>query len=129
MIFWGIQRSPGAAMLLAVTLAGMVAATIAVASRGRRRGLGAAVHVAMAVLMGAVAFAAFDLIKHAGVKLLGIVPLASVRTGRGLHLFMIATLLVLVLGLLELWLWWRKRSERCPPRPPAELEPGSPGGG
>jgi hypothetical protein len=110
MIFWGIRRSPGAAMLLAVTLAGMVAATIAVASRGRRRGLAAPVHLALALLMGAVAFTAYSMIKHAGVKLLGLVPLASVRPGRGLLLFLIASICVLLLGLLEVWLWRRSRS-------------------
>lgn len=113
MIFWGIRRSPGAAMLLAVTLAGVVAATIAVAARGRRRGLAAPVHLALAVVMGAVAFTAYSMITHAGVKLLGLVPLASVRPGRGLLLFLISAVSVLLLGLFELWLWRRAvRRER-----------------
>jgi len=107
---WGISRSPGAAFLVVITLAGMVAASVAVATRGRRPGLGAGVHLSTGTLMVAVALAAFSMIKHAGVRILGVVPLASVRPGRGLRHFLVASLLVLALGLIEVALAVRKRN-------------------
>jgi hypothetical protein len=104
-----ISRSPGAAMLLAVTLAGMVAASVAAATRARRRGLAAAVHLATGALMCLVAYAAFLMIRHAGVRFLGLIPFATIHPARGLTMFLIASVLVALLGLLELGLWYAKR--------------------
>ena len=104
-----ISRSPGAALMLAVTLAGMVAASVAVATRARRRGLAAAVHLATGALMCLVAYVAFSMIRHAGVRLLGVIPIATVRPASGLTIFLIASILVALLGLIELALWHRRR--------------------
>lgn len=106
---WGMSRSPGAALLVVMTLAGMVAASVAVATRSGRREIAAAVHIATGSLMVIVAWAAFSMIKHSGVRLLGFVPLASVRPGRGLRLFVIAAGLVVLLGLIEMVLALRRR--------------------
>ncbi|MDM7914721.1 MAG: hypothetical protein QUU85_05565 [Candidatus Eisenbacteria bacterium] len=96
----GISRSPGAALLLAMTLLAMVGMSVAVATRTRRRDVAAGVHVGTAVLMAVVALAAFRMIRHAGVKIL-FVPIATVHPGRGLRLFVLAAGLVLALGLVE----------------------------
>jgi hypothetical protein len=98
---WGVSKCPDAAMLLAVCLAGMVAASVAVAARGRKDRLAGIVHLATGALMGAVAFAAFSMIRHAGIKLL-FIPIASVHPGRGLRHFVIAAGLVILLGVIEL---------------------------
>ncbi len=104
-------------MLLAVTLAGMVAASVAVATRTRRRGLAAAVHLATGTLMCLVAFAAFSMIRHAGVRFLRLVPIATVRPAQGLRIFLVASVLVAVLGGIELGLWYaRRRGKGDPPR-------------
>ncbi|MBM3286761.1 MAG: hypothetical protein FJY88_05350 [Candidatus Eisenbacteria bacterium] len=112
-IVWRISRSPGAALLLSISLAGMVAASLAVAIRGRRRRLAGAVHLAMGVLMCGVAYAAFAMVRDAGMKLL-FVPVVSIRPGAGLRLFLLAALLVLALGALELLIpaLERRRSRR-----------------
>lgn len=110
LIVLSISRSPGAALLLAVTLAGMVAASVAVATRARGRGVAAAVHLATGTLMCAVAYAAFSMIRHAGVRFLGMIPIATVRPATGLKLFLGASILVALLGLIELALWHRRRS-------------------
>lgn len=109
MIVLTISRSPGAALMLAVTLAGMVAASVAVATRARRRGLAAAVHLSTGVLMCLVAYVAFSMIRHAGVRFLGVIPIATVRPAGGLTLFLIASVLVALLGMIELALWHRRR--------------------
>lgn len=98
---WGVSKSPDAAMLIAVCLAGMVAASVAVAARGRKDRLAGFVHLGTGAMMGAVAFAAFSMIRHAGIKLL-FIPIASVRPGRGLRHFVIAAALVILLGVIEL---------------------------
>lgn len=104
-----ISRSPGAALLLAVTLAGMVAASVAVATKSRGRGVAAAVHLGTGTLMCAVAYAAYSMIRHAGVRFLGVIPIATVRPATGLRLFLIASVLVALLGLVELGLWIGRR--------------------
>ena len=87
----------------------MVAASVAVSTRTRRRGAAAGVHLATGALMCLVAYVAFSMIRHAGVRLLGMIPIASVHPAQGLTLFLVASVLVVVLGLLELALWSRKR--------------------
>lgn len=111
---WGVSKSPGAALLVTMTLAGMVAASVAVATRSGRREIAASVHIATGALMAVVAWAAFSMIRHAGVRLLGFVPLASVRPGRGLRLFVIAAALVAALGFVELILAYRRNRARAP---------------
>ncbi|MDO9695724.1 MAG: hypothetical protein Q7W56_13475 [Candidatus Latescibacteria bacterium] len=104
-----ISRSPGAAMLLAVTLAGMVAASVTVATRTNRRDIAAAVHLLTGAVMCVVAGAAFRMIRGASVSFLGLFDLASVKPGPGLKMFMLASVLVVVLGLFEMWLAVRRR--------------------
>lgn len=118
LVFFKITRSPGAALLIAVTLAGMVASSVAVATRGRSRGPAAAVHLSMGVLMVAVAAIAFHMVRTARTKILGLVPVAAVHPGPGLKMFLIASAMVAALGLIELGLWVRDRrraeAKRCP---------------
>jgi uncharacterized membrane protein len=99
--FWGVSKSPDAALLLAVYLAGMVAASVAVAARGRRDRLAGGVHIVTGALMGLVAYTAFSMVRHAGIKLL-FIPIASIRPGLGLVHFVIAAGLVVLLGAVEL---------------------------
>jgi len=108
-VLLSISRSPGAALMLAVTLAGMVTASVAVATRVRGRGVAAAVHLGTGVLMCVVAYGAYSMIRHAGVRLLGLIPIATIRPARGLTLFLVASVLVALLGLIELSLWRAKR--------------------
>ena len=104
MLVWGISKSPGATLLVIVTLAGMVAASVSVAARGGRHGTAAVVHLATGSFMAIVAVSAFSMIRDAGVRLLGLVPLASIKPARGLVHFVIAGGLVLMLGIVELLL-------------------------
>jgi len=113
LLVWGISRSPGAAVLVAVTLAAMVGASVAAATRGRRRDLAAMVHIASGFLMVAVALAAFSMIRHAPTKLFGLVPLATIRPAVGLYAFLWAAVLVIVLGIIEGTIWWRTRQPRA----------------
>lgn len=98
--FFGISRSPEATLLIAVSLAGMVAASVVVATRGKRAYLASAVHFVTGALMVAIAWAAFAMVRNAGVKIL-FIPFASVRPGPGLRHFLIASILVVALGALE----------------------------
>ncbi len=111
-----VSRSPEATLLLGVSLAGMVAASVAVATRGKRPGLASAVHFATGVLMIAIAWAAFGMIRQAGVKIL-FIPFASVRPGPGLRHFLLASILVVALGVLEGVLAWIRRWRSRPPAP------------
>jgi len=104
-----ISRSPGAAMLLSVTLAGMVAATVTVATRTSRRDIAAAVHLLTGAVMCVVAGAAYRMIRGASVSFLGLFDLATVRPGPGLRMFVLASVLVVALGLVEMWLALRNR--------------------
>jgi hypothetical protein len=104
LILFKISKSPGAALLLAVTLAGMVGASVAVATRGRDRGPAAAVHLVTGILMALVAVLAFRMVREAPTRLLGFVPVASIHPGPGLRLFLVASAMVVALGLLELGL-------------------------
>ncbi len=98
--FWGVSKSPDAILLLAVCLAGMVASSVAVAARGRRDRLAGNVHLVTGALMGAVAYAAYSMVRHAGIKVL-FIPIASVHPGRGLRHFVFSAGLVLLLGVVE----------------------------
>lgn len=108
---WGISRSPEAILLVLITLAGMIAATIAAAMRGQRLGIAAKVHFVTGLCMCGVAYSAYRLVLGAGTKVLGI-PLASVRPGAGLKLFALAALMVLVLGAVEWFVAGKRRRER-----------------
>ncbi len=98
---FGISRSPEATLLIATSLAGMVAASVAVATRGKRPELACGVHLATGLLMVAVAWAAFAMVRSASIRILGIIPFASVRPGPGLRHFLVASILVVALGGLE----------------------------
>lgn len=108
----GISRSPSATLLVVVTLAAVIGASIMAATRGRRRDIAAAVHIVAGIAMIAVSLAAFHLIRHAPTKVLGFVPVASVRPATGLYIFLWAAVTVLALGALEAWLWRRRRNRR-----------------
>jgi len=117
-LVWGVSRSPGAQVLVLVAVLGTLAATVAVAGRGRYFGIAAAVHLVAGALMYAVARAAYSMVSHAGVRALGLLPLASVHPGPGLRHFTLGSLLVMALGLVELVLaltWHRKRRRLAPP--------------
>lgn len=103
----GISRSPEAVMLVIATLAGMVAASVAVAARGDRLHIAGRVHLLMGVLMGAVAWAAFLMVRDAGIRIL-FIPIATVHPGPGLRLFVLAAFLVVALGGVELIVAWRR---------------------
>jgi len=98
----GISQSPEAVMLVIVAMAGMVAVSVTVAARSRRLQAAAIVHAVTGALMCGVAWVAFQMVKHAGVRLLGLIPIATVRPARGLWLFLTASVLVVVLGAIEL---------------------------
>ena len=106
----GISRSPGAVALVVVTLAAMVASSVAIASGGRRRlMLAAGVHVVTGLVMLVVAWFAFHMVRSAGFKLL-FIPITTVRPGRGLELWVVASVLIVVLGGVELAVAeWRER--------------------
>lgn len=106
----GISRSPGAVALVIVTLAAMVASSVAIAARGRRRlMLAAGVHVVTGLVMLIVAWFAFHMVRSAGFKLL-FIPVTTVRPGRGLELWVVASVLIVVLGGVELAVAeWRER--------------------
>ncbi|MBK8232458.1 MAG: hypothetical protein IT349_05050 [Candidatus Eisenbacteria bacterium] len=108
-LVWGISRSPGATLLVIVTLLAMVGSSVAVATRGRRHGPAALLHLFTGVVMVAVALAAFRMIEGTEVKLLGVVPLATIGAGRGLKAFLLASLLVLLLGVIEAIVAFRRR--------------------
>jgi hypothetical protein len=106
----GISRSPGAVALVVVTLAAMVASSVAIAARGRRRlMLAAGVHVVTGLVMLVVAWFAFHMVRSAGYKLL-FIPITTVRPGRGLELWVVASVLIVILGGVELGIAeWRER--------------------
>ena len=97
----GISRSPEAAALVILTLAGMVAVSVATALRGPRLFMAAIIHAATGLVMCGVAWAAFHMVREAGIKLL-ILPIATVRPAQGLNLWLLASILIAVLGVIEL---------------------------
>ncbi len=112
MLVLGISRSPGAALLVVMMLAGMVAVSVTAAARFRYLTLAGAVHLAMGALMGGVSWIAFRMVRHAGVKLLGFVPLTSIHPADGLWLFLAASFMVMVLGLVEIAVSQERRRRR-----------------
>ena len=112
MLVLGISRSPGAALLVVIVLAGMVAVSMTAAARFRYLTLAGAVHLAMGALMGGVSWIAFRMVRHAGVKLLGFVPLTSIHPADGLWLFLGASLMVVLLGLVEIAVSRERRRHR-----------------
>lgn len=123
MLVLGISRSPGAAMLVVMMLAGMVAVSVTAATRFRYLTLAGAVHLAMGTLMSGVAWLAFRMVRHAGVKLLGFVPLTSIHPADGLWLFLTASLMVVVLGLVEVAASQERRRRKRRVRARAEVRP------
>jgi hypothetical protein len=91
-MLWGISRSPEAVTLVIAALGGMLAASVAVALRGDRLRIAGWVHLFMGLAMCVVAGLAFRYISHSGLKFL-FIPIASVKPGRGLMQFVIASLL------------------------------------
>ena len=105
-------------LLPALALAGTIAATVAIAGRTRLR-LVAFVHLATGTLLCGVAWLAFSMVRHAGVRALGVLPVAAVRPGPGLRHFVLAALCVVALGVVELVVALLRRrgaSTREPPR-------------
>jgi len=98
----GITRSPGAIVLVLLTLLLTLLAGVTAIGRRRNPFLAAGVHLGSGVLMCVVSWLAFRMIRDAGVKALGFIPLAWVRPGPGLRYFFLAALLLLGLGLAEL---------------------------
>ena len=108
---FGATRSPEAvALLLGVLVLAVVAAQVASRRGPRPAGI---VHVAVGIAMALVAVAAYRMIRDAGVKALWVIPVASVRPGRGLALFAAAALGFLLLGTGEIFLSWRAARRRA----------------
>jgi hypothetical protein len=105
----GISKSPEAALLLIMSLAALVAVSVAATMRGHRLRIAATVHFLTGLFMCAVAVAAYRMVLGAGKKLLGI-PLARVHPGPGLRLFAAAAAIVLLLGGVELIVARHRRS-------------------
>jgi hypothetical protein len=101
LLVFGVSRSATAQALVILALAGTIAATVAIAGRTRLR-LVAFVHLATGALLCGVAWLAFSMVRHAGVRALGVLPVAAVRPGPGLRHFVLAALCVVALGLVEL---------------------------
>ena len=111
---WGISRSVEATLLVAACLGVALAAGLALTWHRRRPRLVATVYLGVGLLLAVVSWQAFTMVREAGVRALGFIPLASVRPGRGLHAFAAAAGWMLVLGGLELGLVFtaRRRSPR-----------------
>ena len=106
---WGITRSVEATLLLAAGLALALAGGILVAWTGRRLRLAGLVHAGIGLLLAGISLQAFAMVRDAGVRALGFIPIASVRPGRGLLAFFAAAMWLLVFGLVEIGLSWRER--------------------
>lgn len=98
---WGISRSVEATVLVAVCLAVALGAALALAWHRRRPRLVAAVYVGIGLLLAVVSYQAFVMVRDAGVRALGFIPLASVRPGHGLLAFAAAAAWMLALGAIE----------------------------
>ncbi len=100
-VLWGISRSIGATLLVAAGLAVAFAACAWLAWTGRRLRLAAVVHLATGTLLGFISWQAFAMVRDAGIRGLGILPIATVHPGRGLQVFFAAALWLVALGLVE----------------------------
>lgn len=123
-LVWGVSRSPEAAFLLTGAVALVFVASAVAIWTGRRIGLAGAVHMAAGLLLGAIAWQAFEMVRDAGVKAFWLLPLVSVRPGRGLQGFALAATFLALLGLTELlfaaWRRRRARGRRARATPPAD---------
>ncbi len=108
----GISRSPGAMLLVLLSLLATLAAAVAVAGRRRTALLSPLVHLGTGALMCTVSFLAYRMIEQSAVRALGFIPLGSVGPGPGLKHFFIAALMVAGLGLVELTLVLLQRHRR-----------------
>jgi hypothetical protein len=106
---WGIARSIEATLLVAACLAVALAGGIYVAWSGRRMRLAGFVHLGIGVLLALVSWQAFAMVRDAGVRALGFIPIASVRPGPGLQAFGAAAAWMLLLGTTEILLAARSR--------------------
>ena len=99
---FGVTRSPEAvAMLLGALALALVGAQIAARRGPHRAGM---VHVGIGIAMAWVSVAAYRMIRDAGVKALWVIPVASVRPGRGLLLYAAAAGGFILLGIGEILL-------------------------
>jgi len=116
-VVWGISRSVEATLLVAACLAVAMAAGIALTWHRRRLRLVATVYLSVGLLLAVVSWQAFTMVRDAGVRALGFIPIASVHPGRGLHLFAAAAAWMLALGGIELALVLaaRRRTPRSSP--------------
>lgn len=108
----GISRSPGAMLLVMLSLLATLAAAVAVAGRRRTALLSPIVHLGTGALMCIVSFMAYRMIEASAVRAFGFIPLGSVGPGPGLKHFFIAALMVVGLGLVELTLVLLQRHRR-----------------
>ena len=113
--FWGLTRSPEAAVLVAAALGVALAGGLAAVWTGRRQRLAGWLHLLTGVALAVVSWQAYRIVRDAGVSAL-FIPIASVRPGRGLLLFASAAAWLLVLGALELVCDRRARRRRGAPR-------------
>jgi hypothetical protein len=108
---WGVSKSWSAQVLLVAAVLALLFVAGAIATRGRRLLSVAAAHLALGGGMITVSLLAFEEIKRAGVSALGIIPIASVRSGPGVKLFFAAGAFAILLGALELVLGVRRAPE------------------
>jgi hypothetical protein len=114
-LVWGVSRSPEAILLLALGLAIALGAGLFAFWKGRACTT-ALVHLGTGLLLGVVAYQAFDMVRDAGMRALGLLPLVSTRPGPGLRHFALAAALLVLLGAVELVIaLWRRRARqvRC----------------
>jgi len=115
--FLGVTRSIGAVLLVGTGLALALGACAAIAWNTRRMLAAGAVHAATGILLAGVSLRAFEMIRDAGVKALGLLPIASVRPGRGWFLFLGAAAWMLTWGTFQLVtaaVLRRRREPDCP---------------
>lgn len=114
---WGISRSVEATLLVAAGLGVALSAALILAWHRRRPRLVAIVYLGIGALLAAVSYQAFAMVRDAGVRALGFIPIASVRPGRGLFAFAAAAAWMLTLGAIELGLVLtaRRRPNRSRP--------------
>lgn len=110
---WGISRSPEAVTLVIMALTGMIVSTTMVAFKSRRRRVTAFVLILTGIVMAGTTWLAYRYVKEAGIKLLGVIPISTVKPGSGLYLFVVASGLVIALGIFELALslWFGSRTD------------------
>jgi len=111
-LVWGVSRSPEAVILLAAGLAIAFGAGLFAFVKGRACTT-ALVHLGTGLLLGLMAYQAFGMVREAGMRALGLLPLVSTRPGPGLRRFALAAALLLLLGVVELVIaLWRRRALR-----------------